>query len=583
MDRLPQCVFSPPSPMPAASVTLTIQTTAPTANVQNLSGRRTRYHALLLRGMLTFGSREQSMSGMRLLGLIAILGASTLWLSSCGGASSSATPSGGGAATLVSIAVSPANPSIAAGNSQPFTATGNYSDGTTKDVTSTATWSSATPTVATITSGGVATGVATGKSSISATMTGITGSTTLTVSAAALASIAVSPQGADVALGSTLPFTATGVYTDGSTQDLTSSVQWSSSTTAVATISNTGLTTSLAVGSTSITAASGSTSASATLMVTQVSGTGTNAVLGMSYDATISSSVRTFGLWYDSSHAINDPTMPIAVFIHGGGWAGGSAYSELGKPGPITPGVCTDTATAACDLASKGYAVYSINYTLATTDPATKWPVQWQDCECFMKFLAEEAGVSVPGNPQAIYLFGQSAGSHLSGMTALAPHNAFPTNCSHTSTSYTIRAVVMESAPIDLVKLAAVATAKTNITGLLGCDPSATSATAACIDLANKADPITYVAAGQPATMVGSGMGDTQIPYTFQGTLQAAYAALTPPVVSQWTVYPLTFNHDLDLFYYADCTQNKEPSPCGSAGTAFQDILAFFVAHGGNQ
>ena len=501
MNRLIHCIFSPPSPMPAASVTLNIQATPPTANWQSLSGRGTRMFYALLSGVLTFGSRKQYMSGLRRLGLIAILWVSALWLSSCGGVSSSGAASGG-----------------PAGGSGP-----------------------------------------------------------------ALASIAVSPQGADVVLGRTLPFTATGVYTDGSTQDLTSSVQWSSSATAVATISSTGLTTSVAVGSTSITAASGSTSASATLTVTQVSGTGTNTVLGMSYDTAISSSVRTFGLWYDSSHAINDPTMPIAVYIHGGGWVGGSGFSALGKPGPITPGVCTDTSTAACDLASKGYAVYSINYTLTTTDPATKWPVQWQDCECFMKFLAEEAGVSVPGNPQAIYLFGQSAGAHLSGMTALAPHNAFPTNCSHTSTNYSIKAVSMESAPLDLITLAANEPAKSNITGLLGCDPSATSATAACIALANSANPVTYVAAGQPPTMVASGMGDTQIPYATQGDLQAAYAALTPPVVSQWTVYGLTFNHDLDLFYYSDCSQNKEPSPCGSAGTAFTDILSFFVTNGGNQ
>jgi acetyl esterase/lipase len=302
----------------------------------------------------------------------------------------------------------------------------------------------------------------------------------------------------------------------------------------------------------------------------------------MSYDATINSSVRTFGLWYDSSHAINDPTMPIAVFIHGGGWTGGSAYSELGKPSPITPGGCTDTTTAACYLASIGYAVYSINYTLTTTDPATKWPAQWQDCDCFMKFLAEEAGVSVPGNPQAIYLFGHSAGAHLSGMTAIAPHNAFPTNCSHTSTNYSIKAVSMESAPLDLITLAANEPAKSNIIGLLGCDPSVTSDTA-CIALATSANPATYVAAGQPPTRVASGMGDTQIPYATQGDLQAAYAALTPPVVSQWTVYGLTFSHDLDLFYYSPCSNDPdgEPSPCGSAGTAFTDILAFFAANGG--
>ena len=85
------------------------------------------------------------------------------------------------AATLQSIAVTPANPSIAKGLTQQFTATGTYSDGSTQNLTTQVTWASATTSVATITSGGLATGVATGTSTISATLGGITGSTVLTV------------------------------------------------------------------------------------------------------------------------------------------------------------------------------------------------------------------------------------------------------------------------------------------------------------------------------------------------------------------------------------------------------------------
>src|SRR5206468_74943 len=88
------------------------------------------------------------------------------------------------AATLTSIAVTPANPSIAKGTTQQFTATGTYTDSTTQNLTSQVTWVSATPSVATITAAGLATGVATGTSTISATLTGITGTTVLTVTAA---------------------------------------------------------------------------------------------------------------------------------------------------------------------------------------------------------------------------------------------------------------------------------------------------------------------------------------------------------------------------------------------------------------
>ena len=48
----------------------------------------------------------------------------------------------GTGATLTTITVTPANPNILAGATQSFTATGTYSDGSTQDVTSQATWTS---------------------------------------------------------------------------------------------------------------------------------------------------------------------------------------------------------------------------------------------------------------------------------------------------------------------------------------------------------------------------------------------------------------------------------------------------------
>ena len=87
------------------------------------------------------------------------------------------------AATLQSIAVTPANPSIAKGATQQFTATGTFSDNSTQNLTGQVTWASATTAVATITAGGLATGVAAGTSTISATLGAVSGSTVLTVTA----------------------------------------------------------------------------------------------------------------------------------------------------------------------------------------------------------------------------------------------------------------------------------------------------------------------------------------------------------------------------------------------------------------
>lgn len=85
-------------------------------------------------------------------------------------------------ASLASIDVTPSNPTVSSGAHQQFTATGHYSDSTTKDITLQVTWSSGTTSVASITAAGLATAVASGNSQITATSGSVTGSTTLTVS-----------------------------------------------------------------------------------------------------------------------------------------------------------------------------------------------------------------------------------------------------------------------------------------------------------------------------------------------------------------------------------------------------------------
>jgi plastocyanin len=90
----------------------------------------------------------------------------------------------GAPGTLQSIAVTPANPSINIGATQQLTATGRFSDSSTEDLTCQATWVSATPSVATVSTTGAATGVSKGTSEVTASFNGINGSTMLTVVAA---------------------------------------------------------------------------------------------------------------------------------------------------------------------------------------------------------------------------------------------------------------------------------------------------------------------------------------------------------------------------------------------------------------
>ena len=180
-------------------------------------------------------------------------------------------------AALVSIAVIPANPSIANGTGQQFAATGTYTDNSTQPLTTSVTWSSSDTTVASISnaagSNGLASSAGQGTATITAALGTISGSTGLTVTAATLVSIAITPISPGITDGTTQQFTATGTYTDNSTQNLTASVTWASSQTTIASISNAagsnGLATAAGAGTTSISAALGAVTApAATLTAT---------------------------------------------------------------------------------------------------------------------------------------------------------------------------------------------------------------------------------------------------------------------------------------------------------------------------
>ena len=94
---------------------------------------------------------------------------------------------------LVSIQVEPSNPTISTGSTVQFTAIGIFCDQTTQNLTDQVCWTSSNPSVASISNAGLATGVSPGQTTITATLKGISGSTTLTVTSPILLSIEVAP------------------------------------------------------------------------------------------------------------------------------------------------------------------------------------------------------------------------------------------------------------------------------------------------------------------------------------------------------------------------------------------------------
>lgn len=171
-------------------------------------------------------------------------------------------------ATVTAIAVLPGTATIAVGATVSFTADATLSDGTHQNVTTSATWTSGTTTVASVAATGVATGGGAGMATITASFGGRSGTATLTVTQATLTSIQVTPVDPTVGVATTLNFLATGIYSDGTRADLTAMAAWSSSAPAIVSIDATGRATTRARGMATITATSGGRSGTSVVTVT---------------------------------------------------------------------------------------------------------------------------------------------------------------------------------------------------------------------------------------------------------------------------------------------------------------------------
>lgn len=188
---------------------------------------------------------------------------------------------------LMAIAVTPANSGVDTGKSVQLTATGLYQDGTSADVTASASFTSSDTTLVVVTAHGFATaGSTAGTAVVTAALSGVAGATNLTVRS--LASLAVRPGNPLSAPGTTRQFRAIGSFTDGTRRDVTDTVNWSASGTA-GTVSNASgsrgrFTVSGSVGQTAVvTATSGGVSNSQTLTVGlffYVANTDTNTISG---------------------------------------------------------------------------------------------------------------------------------------------------------------------------------------------------------------------------------------------------------------------------------------------------------------
>ncbi|MBK7054009.1 MAG: Ig-like domain-containing protein [Leptospiraceae bacterium] len=309
--------------------------------------------------------------------------------------------------TVSSITVSPSTKTIAKGTTTQFTATATYSDGSTADVTKTAVWTSSNTSFGTVdtssTTGGIARGIAAGAATITAAIGGKSATANLTVTSATLVSISIgnginsgtglpaSSGPFTVAKGTTKQYYAVGVYSDGTKQDITSLVSWTSGSPSQVNVGNStgsiGLATGLSQGSSTITASfpnsSGNivTSNASTLNISAATLTSINIGASTNITAGDKTQYTAMGTFSDAS------TQDISSLVT---WLSGTAanatisnaVSDKGLAYGLVVGTTNITATLANGtngIVTGGGTVTSntsvLTISAAATTPATTTPV----------------------------------------------------------------------------------------------------------------------------------------------------------------------------------------------------------------
>ncbi len=153
------------------------------------------------------------------------------------------------------LEIAPLSPTRAVGQTVQFTAS---EGGGRTAFLGPSTWTSTTPTVATVSSTGLATALTRGTPVIrasafsAAVFATITGETTLTV-LPVLTALTIPPGTLSSPVGESFQLQALGTFTDASTRDLTSLVTWATSNAAVAAVAAGGLVTTVGIGLANIT------------------------------------------------------------------------------------------------------------------------------------------------------------------------------------------------------------------------------------------------------------------------------------------------------------------------------------------
>lgn len=190
--------------------------------------------------------------------------------------------------------------------------------------------------------------------------------------------------------------------------------------------------------------------------------------------------------------------LPVVVWIHGGGWQGGSKED-----------------CPALQLLAKGYAVASINYRLSQH---AVFPSQIEDCKAAIRWLRANAA-KYRIDPNRIGVWGGSAGGHLVALLGTTGDvRALDGDCGNLDQSSRVQCVVDWYGPTDFVSWDPNfnKTVYAMITQMLGSDPQKDE------EKARKASPVTYVNKSAAPFLIIHGNRDDLVPLSQSETLADA-------------------------------------------------------------
>lgn len=216
----------------------------------------------------------------------------------------------------------------------------------------------------------------------------------------------------------------------------------------------------------------------------------------------------------------SDKPLPLVVWIHGGGWRGGSKNGCL-----------------ATYLIPHGYAAASVEYRFSQK---ALFPAQIQDCQAAIRFLrANAAKYNI--DPDRFGVAGDSAGGHLSALVGAAGGaSAFTPIGGNDKTSDRVQAVCDFYGPANFNTVVEQAAADKNVKNIFKfntpSDPYSSLIGVPLHEDKAKSDavsPVHFVSKDDPPYLILHGTADALVPYAQSEELAAALKQAGVPVLLQ--------------------------------------------------